>query len=63
MMVRHAAILSVLALGLVLGSVRVGDSVPQPGKGADKLARAKLEAARKSRSPTRGPCRWLEGKK
>jgi hypothetical protein len=72
-MTRHAEILPVLALGLVLGSVQAGDSVTLPAQAPDKLALAKLDAARTTfksvwasqnyrevEVPYRWSRRWLE---
>ena|SRR5262249_40479773 len=75
-MTRHPEILPVLALGLVLGSARAGDPITPPAPAADKLAQAKLDAARKSfesvwasqrytevEIPYRWSCRWLQAQR
>jgi hypothetical protein len=72
-MTRYAEILPVLALGLVLGGVQAGDPVTSTALAPDRLAQAKLEAARKTfesvwasrnyrqvETPYQWSCRWLE---
>jgi hypothetical protein len=67
--------LSVLALGLVLGGVQAGDPVA-PAQAANKLAQAKLDAARRTfesvwssqrypevEIPYRWSCRWLQAQR